>query len=153
MRHSKVILWLLVIVLASFTFFAVLDCTHGAAFKNTPYVLCGRVYGQDGLLSPDGTVVTLTNLRTGDEETMQTSAGEYMFDCLNFPHEYVDGDTIRIMCEYGMLEVRIDTEYYGIQADINRPSELPIMPVIVGTVLVAAAGRAYYYIKKRRENA
>lgn len=121
----------------------------GVAAAQTPYLLCGHVYDEEGALS-EGIEVTLLNQRTGETQTFITNErGEYLIDCLNYKQGFQNKDAITISCTYDSINAIINTDYEGIQADMNRPDDIDPVPIIAGTILVAAAGGAYFYLKRR----
>ena len=97
------------------------------------------------------TSILEVNTRTGDVQTLITNdKGEYLIDCLNFEQGFQDGDVTTISCEYDSIDVIVNTEYEGIQADMNRPSDVPVVPIIAGSILVLAVG-GYFYIKRKKK--
>ena len=131
--------------------FALIGMAGAVLPSNPPYILCGHVYDDDGHLVI-GELVTIQNSRSMvTYEAYTDNSGVYMMDCLNFENGYKNGDEIKIHSKYGEVIVKVDMEYEGIQADINRPKDIPVSIIITGVVLVPAAFGAYYYIKKKKE--
>ena len=120
------------------------------AIEQQPYIICGRTYNEEGVLASNVEVILL-NVRTGESQIFATNEeGEYLFECLNFKQGFKNKDKLNISCIYGSQEVIIDTQYAGIQCPINKPPEMPIEPIIAGTVLVSVLGGVYYYIKRKK---
>lgn len=116
-----------------------------------PYIIVGHIYDDKGEKAQN-VEVTLLHIRTGEVQTFLTNEkGEYLLECLNFKKGYENNDTLNISCIYGSQEVIINTSFCGIQCPINKPPEIPVEPIIVGTVLVSVLGGAYYYIKRRKK--
>jgi len=67
---------------------------------NEPHLIYGKVTGTG---SANATIV-LDNLTTNESiETTTDSAGNYVFDCANFPNGYSNGDSINIRISSGTL--------------------------------------------------
>ena len=134
--------WLILIFL--------LACMTLCAAQCCPYVVCGHVYDENGELA-SGVEVTLKNLRTGEEQRITTNdKGEFLFECLNFKHGFRNGDLLEVACKYETKVVKIDTQYAGIQVELNKPAEVDVTPIIAGAILISVAGGLYYYIKRKR---
>lgn len=125
--------------------------TTAEARLQQPYIIVGHVY-DDSENKTSSVEVTLTNVRTSEFQTVTTNEkGEYLFECLNFKHGYKNGDKLSIKSIYGSQKVVVDTQYAGIQADINRPEGVDVEPIISGAALIAAGGLYYYLNRKKKK--
>lgn len=64
----------------------------------TPFIIRGKCYACDKSTVLPNRNLLVTNLTTGDIQTIQTSSmGEYLIDCNNFANGYDNGERISIM--------------------------------------------------------
>lgn len=116
------------------------------------YIIVGHIYPPNDVLT-----ISLENLRTSEIFTVDIRNGnnnlkEYLFDLANLKQGWRNNDNLLLNYNGTKTVLVVDSQYVGIQKDINAPTDYIPIVIITGAVLIIVVGGTYYYIKSKDNN-
>lgn len=152
--------WIIIGIVGILIWVAFMCIPSGAVtptlMDNEQLIIGGHIYEPY-----NGTVVTVTNVRTGESLIVEPrfyddfSILEYEYlewqDTLgNLKMEWYTGDIINVSYGNQTVSVIANESHYFVQIDFNRPEGINPVPLIAGSTLILSACGTYYYALKRR---